>query len=242
MRPEPTSRTDAPAASPRPAPAPEPSSTAFQAYYNSARIPLLDLLGAFEPTRALELGCGAAANLSVLKHRFPGCHTVGVEREADAAAQAIGLGTHDIRVADVAGADFDLPANSFDLVILSHVLEHFEQPAAILQKVQRWAAPGARLLVALPNLRHYSVLVDLIVRGDFRYREHGILDQTHLRFFTRLSAVRLFEEQGLQVLSCQPEVAGRLSRLLSFASLGLADGFAAFAYNFQLRKASACAS
>ncbi len=239
---EPLIQSDAQSASPRPWPPEESGSAAFQAYYNIERIELLDLLVGFKPTRALELGCGSGATLSALKRRFPTCHTVGVERQADAAHEAMASGMHEIHVADAAGADFDFPADKFDLVILSHVLEHFEQPAAILQKVQRWTASDVRLLVALPNLRHYSVLADLIVRDDFRYREHGILDRTHLRFFTRRSAIRLFEEQGFKVISSRPEVAGRLSRLLSRASFGRADGFAAFAYNFQLRKASACAS
>ena len=216
----------------------------FDAYYNAARPNLLALLEAYEPRRALEIGCGAAANLRLLKARVPACHTVGIERDDGAVRHALAHGAADeVHVGDI--LDGALPAiegRRFDLLLLSHVLEHFDDPARVLQRALGWLEPEGRVLVALPNLRHYSVVYDLAVRGDFRYRADGILDRTHLRFFTRRSAERFLAAEGLQILRQAPDIVGRGSRLISGASFRLADEFAAFAYNFCLRRAPACAS
>lgn len=222
-------------------PSPPPN---FDAYFNDARPGLLALLGDFAPRRALEIGCGAAANLRLLKQRLPGCTTVGVERDAQAVRHAQ---THqaadEVHLGDAVGDALPaLDGRRFDLVLLSHVLEHVEDPAQLLQRSLGWLEPDGRVLVALPNLRHYSVVYELAVRGDFRYRADGILDRTHLRFFTRRSAERFLAEQGLEVIARAPDITGRGSRLISAASLGSADEFAAFAYNFCLRRATACAS
>ena len=216
----------------------------FDSYFNSARPGLCALLGSWTPQRVLEIGCGAAANLALLKQRHPGCHTTGIEVDASAAELARRSGAADVvKVGDVRDPlALDFPRGHFDLLVLSHVLEHFEDPAQVLQRALGWMSESGRLLVALPNLRHYSVVHGLIVRGDFRYTRDGILDRTHLRFFTRRSAIRFLEEQGLEIVASAPDIAGRGSRLLSVFSLHLADEFAAFAYNFCLRRAGACAS
>lgn len=222
-------------------PSPTPN---FDAYYNAGRPNLLALLGDFAPRRALEIGCGAAANLRLLKQRVPACVTVGIERDGEAVRHAIAHRSADeVHVADI--LEYPLAAlegRRFDLVLLSHVLEHFDDPARVLQRALGWLEPDGRVLVALPNLRHYSVVYELAVRGDFRYRVDGILDQTHLRFYTRRSALRFLTDQGLEVLAHAPDIMGRGSRLLSTMSLRMADEFAAFAYNFCLRRGPACAS
>lgn len=221
-----------------------PATPNFDAYYNDARPNLLALLGSFAPRHALEIGCGAAANLRLLKQRLPGCATVGVERDPDAVQHARSHRSADeVLLGDIVGDALPaLDGRRFDLVLLSHVLEHFDDPAQVLRRALGWLEHDGRVLVALPNLRHYSVLYELAVRGDFRYRVDGILDQTHLRFFTRRSAERFLCEQGLEVVARAPDITGRGSRLISAASLRRADEFAAFAYNFCLRRASACAS
>ncbi len=216
----------------------------FDNYFNSARPALLALLRDFEPQHALEIGCGAAANLALLRQRFPNCRTAGVEINREAAERArFHHAVDEIQVGDVRDpASVDFPRGHFDLLVLSHVLEHLEDPAHVLRRALGWLSPGGRVLVALPNLRHYSVVHGLVVQGDFQYRQDGILDRTHLRFYTRRSATRFLCEQGLKVLACKAEISGRGSRLLSAASLGIADEFAAFAYNFLLKRAAECKS
>ena len=209
----------------------------FRGYYETARTGLLDLLDT-APGCVLEIGCGGGANLSELKRRYPACRTVGVELQPEAAAVALRHHAVDeVRSGDILdAAAVDFADASFDVIVMSHVLEHFSEPARVIARALPWLAPQGRLLVALPNVRHVSVLLELFWRGDFRYRDAGILDATHLRFFTRKSALRFFQHNGLQVDKAVPDIDGAKSRLLHGLSLGLASDFAAFAHNFLLRK------
>ncbi|MBB5204480.1 2-polyprenyl-3-methyl-5-hydroxy-6-metoxy-1,4-benzoquinol methylase [Inhella inkyongensis] len=209
----------------------------YVGYYQKARYELLNLAANTCPQRILEIGCGAGANLSEAKKRWPSCHTVGVEARADAAAIAASC-LDRVILADVRLLPNEaFAAAGFDLIILSHVLEHFEDPSAILAKSLNWLGPNGQLLVALPNVRHASVLVDLVFHGEFRYRSSGILDQTHLRFFTRRSAQRMLEQAGFELMQVVPEFGGNKSKALNRWTLGLAEEFAAYAYNFRLARA-----
>lgn len=212
-----------------------PGDAEFDGYYGTLRPALLDLIDtARAPTHALDIGCGTGALLAELSRRHPGCRTVGLERHADAARRARAV-AHDVVEADVLDPALDLPAGHFDLVVLSHVLEHFAEPQAVLERVRGWLAPGGSVLVALPNVRHLSVVVPLLCRADFRYAPAGILDRTHLRFYTRRSALRFFDEQHWRVERCRADVQGTKSVWLDRLSLGLARDFAAYAYGFRVR-------
>ena len=210
----------------------------YAGYYQKPRTELLDLLGDCVPGSALEIGCGAGANLIALKRRLPACKTVGIELRPDAAQLAQASGQVDqVLQCDVLAAGPDLfEAGCFDLLIFSHVLEHFVEPEAVLRHALAWLRPGGRVLVALPNVRHVSVLWDLLLRDEFRYQPSGILDRTHLRFYTRRSAQRMLLDCGLQLLRSEPEFGGGKSILLNRMTFGRASGFAAYAYNFLMTK------
>ncbi len=208
---------------------------AYAGYYDMVRAPLLDLLAGVAVTDVLEIGCGAGATLAELRRRHAGCRTTGLELRPDAAARAREV-AHEVVEADVLQWSPPDWSGRFDLIVLSHVLEHFEQPEAVLQRALSWLRPGGHLLVALPNIRHISVTVPLLLRGEFNYTPSGILDQTHLRFYTRKSAVRMLEGQGLRVLKLAPEFGGGKSKALRWLSLGLAEDLAAYAYNFLLAR------
>ncbi len=214
-----------------------PGSAAFAGYYETARSELLDLLDIAAPVRVLEVGCGGGANLALLKQRWPNAHTVGIELREDAAQAARMMGRVDeVLQLDVLDQACRFEPESFDVVILSHVLEHFARPDQVLAKVGPWLRRDGRALVALPNVRHISVLLPLLLRGDFNYTDSGILDRTHLRFYTRSSALRLLEEGGLQVLKIAPEFGGNKSRWINRLSFGRAADLAAYAYNMSARK------
>jgi SAM-dependent methyltransferase len=216
-----------------------PAQPPLPGYHDTARAPLLALLPPRPPRRALELGCGAGRTLALLRQRHPGVHTTGVERDTAALAAARAAGDIDTLIeADILDPALLRDARAgFDLVIVSHVLEHFEHPERVLDRVRGWLAPDGHVLAALPNLRHLSVLLPLVLRAEFEYRDAGILDRTHLRFFSRHSAERFFRAQGWAVEAAAADVNGTKSRALDRLSLGLARDFAAFAWNFRLRPA-----
>lgn len=213
---------------------------AFDNYYANARERLLSLYRADRPANALEIGCGTGANLFALKRRFPTLTTWGIELRPDAveAARANGWVDH-IESCDVTQPAERYAAGMFDVIVMSHVLEHFARPDEVLARAKSWLRDDGKLLIALPNVRHASVLKGLVFDGDFEYRDLGILDRTHLRFFTRRSAIRLLHEGGLRVEAVEADVVGPKSNLLSRASAGLLDGFAAQAWNFLAAKRAA---
>jgi 2-polyprenyl-3-methyl-5-hydroxy-6-metoxy-1,4-benzoquinol methylase len=91
--------------------------------------------------------------------------------------------------------DWDQP---FDVVVCADVLEHLASPEALLERIHAWLHPEGILLVSLPNIANVSIRAALVL-GHFRYTERGILDRSHLSFYTRASARDLIEKSGFRV-------------------------------------------
>lgn len=91
--------------------------------------------------------------------------------------------------------------NFFDAIFFGDVLEHLYQPLDVLQQFQSFLKPGACFFVSLPNIAHVDVLTELL-NGSFTYQNYGLLDKTHIRFFTWQSIAALFTNAQLQVEQC----------------------------------------
>jgi predicted TPR repeat methyltransferase len=96
--------------------------------------------------------------------------------------------------------DWDLP---FDVVVCADVLEHLANPEAMLARIHEWLHPEGFFLASLPNIANVSIRAGLLF-GRFRYTDRGILDRSHLSFYTRSSARRLLEDSGFRVTSVEP--------------------------------------
>jgi 2-polyprenyl-3-methyl-5-hydroxy-6-metoxy-1,4-benzoquinol methylase len=86
----------------------------------------------------------------------------------------------------------------YDLVIASHILEHIAYPDKLLQDIKKVLNTNGKLIVALPNIMHYSYRLKLMI-GNFNYTETGVMDQTHLRWYTFYSAKKLLSNHGFHV-------------------------------------------
>jgi len=146
----------------------------------------------------LEVGCAAGHVTKVLTER--GCAVVGMERDPDAARSAATWARR-VVVGDVEedGAWAELGEERFDAVMLGDVLEHLRDPLATLRRAVRRVAPGGMVTISLPNVAHGDVRMALL-RGTFPYRDTGLLDRTHLRFFTRETMRELCAEAGLVIV------------------------------------------
>jgi len=151
-------------------------------------------------TKILEVGCGEGWFCNVLKR--PDREIWGVEMNEQAAEKAIDACTFVLK------GDFDsvldqLPKNHFDCVIFNDVLEHIYAPWDTIQKVKSLLNSEGVLVSSIPNFRYISNLVtEVIFEGEFRYKpEGGILDDTHIRFFTTKSIRRMFSEQGYEIIT-----------------------------------------
>jgi SAM-dependent methyltransferase len=169
---------------------------AAKVYANAGNLPLLSLVADMPPGRALDLGCGAGDNATWLSAR--GWDVVGVTLSSAECALA-SAHCSDVIVADL---EKGLPPSlfgSFDLVLASHVLEHLRDPARLLSDVARRLIPGGKLLVALPNVAHYPRRLKLLF-GDWRYTHDGLMDDSHLRFFTFETGAELLLQTGFCIV------------------------------------------
>jgi 2-polyprenyl-3-methyl-5-hydroxy-6-metoxy-1,4-benzoquinol methylase len=120
-----------------------------------------------------------------------------------------------------------LPASSFDCIVFNDVLEHLIDPSAALCYSQTLLAPGGVIVASVPNIRHFPTIWRLVIHGEWKYREWGTLDKTHLRFFTRSSLKELFEEHDYRVSTIEginpyigvPNASRRVWRLFKAADL-----------------------
>jgi GT2 family glycosyltransferase/2-polyprenyl-3-methyl-5-hydroxy-6-metoxy-1,4-benzoquinol methylase len=150
--------------------------------------------------RILEVGCAAGRLGARLKRTGPR-EVVGIEADP-AAAAAARLVLDRVIEADVETLERACFAEgAFDCVVCADVLEHLRDPRLVLGRIRDWLAPGGTLVASVPNVRHAGVLTQLLVHGRWRYEEEGILDRTHLRFFTRAELEALLEEAGFRLTS-----------------------------------------
>lgn len=150
-----------------------------------------------ESRRVLELGCATGYMSEVLRAR--GCYVVGVERDplmAEVAEQRCDrLIVGDLDLLDLAE---ELAGERFDVIVAADVLEHLRDPLQVLRSLRPLLAEGGYLVASIPNVAHGSVRLALL-EGRFPYQERGLLDRTHLRFFTRESFGQLLEDAGFLI-------------------------------------------
>jgi 2-polyprenyl-3-methyl-5-hydroxy-6-metoxy-1,4-benzoquinol methylase len=148
-----------------------------------------------ENSRVLEFGCATGYMSEVLRKRRA-CTVTGIEIVPKAAAEAADHCDR-IIVGDAEELDFDelFDEEEFDVVLFADVLEHLRDPGRVLRRVRPFLPPGGVVIASIPNVAHGSLRIALLA-GAFRYQEHGLLDKTHLRFFTRESIQDLFEANG----------------------------------------------
>lgn len=166
-----------------------------RAYFSRARREIAPLLPA-TGSRMLELGCGEGATLGWLKEsrRFDECW--GIELMEPAARVARGIFDHVI-VTDIEAGGVQFDDGRFDLILCLDVLEHLKDPWTVMARLGHWLAAGGALIASVPNIRYYGIVRDLALNGTFQYGDFGILDRTHLRFFTKKSAIELMRAGGL---------------------------------------------
>jgi SAM-dependent methyltransferase len=172
-------------------------------YHDSPRVEIASFISE-APALVLDVGCGGGATGRLLKQKFPGIRVVGLESNPAAAAQARQcLDDVIAEPIDTAPVRERLRNQRVALVLLLDVLEHLYDPWRSLLKVRSWLAPGTRVLASVPNVRNLVTLDDLAA-GRWEYDRNGVLDITHLRFFTKASLRALFEETGYDVLDMVP--------------------------------------
>ena len=147
----------------------------------------------------LDVGCGTGA-LSVVMRDVRGARVFGIEPDTSRAARAAerGIAVH----AGVLSPSLLSSVGQFDIALYADVLEHLVDPLSELKQVAPFLKPDGLVIISVPNVAHWSVRLDLL-RGNFRYARFGIMDATHLRWFTEATIRQLVDQAGIEVIRVQ---------------------------------------
>lgn len=164
-------------------------------YYSMGRSELLPLIPK-TAMRILDVGCGEGMLGEGLLQRGAE-RVIGIEKEPKAAHTARKRLTQVIE-GDIEDLSVSLDLGQFDAIICADVLEHLVDPWGVLERLARHLSPDGHVIASIPNAR-YLALVDHLVNGHWTYQPSGLLDKSHLRFFTLSEIRRIFADAGLSI-------------------------------------------
>ncbi len=171
--------------------------------------------------RVLDIGCGAGSFGKIVKDRNM-CEVWGIEMNTQQAQNASKV-LDKVVIGDAVIKISEIPYTFFDCIVCNDILEHLVNPFAFLSELRKYLTPGGVLVASIPNVRYYRVLKDLIIRGDWRYKDSGVLDIDHLRFFTKKSIERMFRNTGWTIKTIEGinPTSSKTYRILNALLLGI---------------------
>ncbi|MFT6096132.1 MAG: 2-polyprenyl-3-methyl-5-hydroxy-6-metoxy-1,4-benzoquinol methylase [Nonlabens sp.] len=166
-------------------------------YYDNIRHEMIQFLPS-DANKILDVGCGNGAFAEALKD-ITNAEVWGIEYMEDQAK--IALGKLD-KVFSGPCENFldELPDNYFDAIYFNDVLEHLVDPYMVLDKIKNKLTNNGVVISSVPNVRHHKTFLKTLFHKDWKYLDHGVMDRTHLRFFTGKSIRAMYEDLGYTVL------------------------------------------
>lgn len=174
-------------------------------YYNNLKMWMVDYIPN-GPNVILDIGCATGRLGKILRESKKADKIVGIEIYGNIAKLAEAY-YDKVIVGDVENVEMNYE-HYFDYVICGDILEHLRDPWHLLKNIRKWLKVSGVILITIPNMRYWQILLDLAVRGDLEYKDAGILDITHLRFFTRKSFSKILTESGYIIDSSEMMIEG----------------------------------
>jgi len=144
----------------------------------------------------LEIGCDCGATLLAIQNSYPEAKIYGVELNENAAAIANGFA--DVIVANIENLNLPYAEKYFDYILFGDVLEHLHDPKMVLEYSKKYLKNTGKIVASIPNIMHVSVIKSMI-HGNWSYMDTGLLDRTHIHFFTYNEILRMFDLIGLSI-------------------------------------------
>ena len=197
--------------------------TPLRDYFNADLLALVPV----DATRVVEVGCGSGAMAREYRKRNPACQYVGIEIDP-VYADASRFYCDEVLVGSIESLSDEVFKTLFpsSCWIFGDVLEHLYDPWGTLKRVRRSLGDSGCVVACIPNAQHWSVQ-GLLSVGDFRYQDAGLLDRTHIRWFTRKTIIDLFSSSGFEIEEMGGRVfdePGRAQALPAIRSLAQACG------------------
>jgi O-antigen biosynthesis protein len=187
-------------------------------YYNVKKERIVALIPRRDNS-VLDIGCGSGKLGEQLLKQGRAREMVGVEIFPAAARAAAKIYSRIIE-GDIEKTDLEY-SHYFDFVICGDILEHLTDPWMLLPRIRGWLKIGGSLVVSIPNARYFQVIWNLAAKGNWEYADAGILDKTHLRFFTKSTLLKMIREGGLTTTRCDMVIHGKKKELFNRWTLGL---------------------
>lgn len=169
-------------------------------YFSNSRIDLLELIPKKNRNgKILEIGAGAGDTLIYAKENGYAKEVHGVELFELENSNQLSTLIDGFFIANIEDCNLEYADKTFDVIILGDVLEHLVDPYKVIEYLKKILKDDGVLISSIPNIRYFKVLKSILIDGDFRYAESGILDRTHLRFFCRKNIMELFEDKGFNI-------------------------------------------
>ncbi|HQB36731.1 MAG TPA: class I SAM-dependent methyltransferase [Bacteroidales bacterium] len=187
-------------------------------YYTQSRPEIAKLVPKNIST-ILDVGCAQGSFLKLVKE-LSGAETWGIELLPEIAEKAT---VDKILTGKVEDLIHLIPNGYFDCITFNDVLEHLLEPTEVLKAISLKLSKDGIIIASIPNIRYYVCLYELLIKKDWKYKDSGILDSTHLRFFTKKSMKRMFEEAGFKNIQQKGLVhnSSWKFKLLDFFTFGL---------------------
>ncbi len=162
---------------------------------NSSHARIVNLIK--EGSKVLDFGC-ASGYLGGILIQNKNCEVIGLEFDKEDAKKAKDKGYKDVVICDLDLDNWEdeLGKQKFDVAVFADVLEHLKYPEKVLEKTKKLLTKDGEIIVSVPNIAHLSVRLELL-NGSFEYEDMGILDKTHLKYWTRDSFLRMANKLGL---------------------------------------------
>lgn len=171
-------------------------------YFAGARDDFISELPDNPKARILEIGC-ASGNTGALALAKGKCGWYAAVELDESAAERARTKLSEVIVADIERMELPWPEHGFDVLIMSEVLEHFADPWRVLRRLRPLLKPGALFFCSSPNISHYR-LIGMLIQGKWRFEDSGVMDRTHLRWFTPKTYGELVESAGFVLDYVEP--------------------------------------
>jgi len=204
-------------------------------YYNIEKSQIHPLVHKGQ-NRVFDMGCGTGRLGRKLMELKKASELTGVEIFSQAAEEARKYYDKvyhgDIETLELNYEDY------FDYIICGDILEHLLDPWEMLKKVHVWLKQEGLLICSIPNIRNWRIIKDLVLFGKWEYREAGILDRTHLRFFTRSTIMQSLNEAGFEIIDQEVMIWGIKKTLCNNATFGIFKDFLGSQFLISAKKKS----
>lgn len=178
--------------------------------------------------KVLDVGCGNGSLGAKLKERQ--IEVVGIEKDRELYASAKEK-LSQVFLVDVENFELPYPRGYFDCIMYADIIEHLIDPLSTLKNHSKYLRDNGYVITSIPNIRYYKVIIRLLLGGSWDYVDAGILDRTHLRFFTLINIEELFIKAGYKITDIKRNIlASRGFRFLNISCFNRLKDFLTYQF------------